>query len=202
MQLHAQKQESRLLLENINPSKAPGNALRNSTHPVRNAVSLILLSLLGHFLPQALQQNILQPMTLISLAQQLSSYPHRKRTLEGIEQSPKQGRPPIPEAVVDCVLAIHFEHPEYSPRRIANAIRLQLGEHAICPETVRKIIRKHGFTPPENSKGRKSANPGWMVTINNHLVCSMDFKVTFCLRGIPIYILNIINNGTKELIHI
>lgn len=108
--------------------------------------------------------------------------------------------PPTPVYVEDWILTIHRENPGYSCRRIAALLRHDLK----CPidkNTVARILKKHGFSPPPSDRSRRyQQEPTWPTFSNNHNVCGMDFKTTFDIYCRQVFILNIVDHHRRRLI--
>lgn len=93
--------------------------------------------------------------------------------ISGKPQSGRVGRPRIDSSVEQIILIIKAENPSYGAERIAALVTEQLGV-PVSESTVRNVLKRNrrATTPPSQS---------WKTFLKNHqhLLASMDFKVTF-----------------------
>lgn len=163
----------------------------------------LFLSLMHRFFPETTRFNQLKPATLIKWQKEFSSAKFYQKILNGKrKQNRPQGRPPMAQHIIDAVIGIKKENPSYGNAKIASLVANQLLE-SISDETVRKILKKHGVSPNPVGNGKKlgqKLDPSWAAYFYYQFYCAMDFKVTLDMRGVPLFILNIVDHGRRQLI--
>jgi len=168
------------------------------------------LGFLKRFCPKAVSCNQFHPKTLESWAKKLfltstyisllKKWAIKQKIRKDRNNAKKPGRPSTPQYIVDIILAIKKEHPEYSPGMISRMLKSQL-EIFIHKKTVQAILKENGYPP--NPPGRihpPKQEPAWKSLINNQIVAAIDLKIITDLWGNRMYILNIIHHGRRYLI--
>ncbi|MBW2186675.1 MAG: transposase [Deltaproteobacteria bacterium] len=155
-----------------------------------------ILSLIYRIYPWAMSYSSFKPETIINWLHQRSRRKHADKIAEG----KKRGRPPTPNYIVEAVLRIARECPDYGAAKISGMIKSDL-EFTICKKSVIAILRKNGIKPRKKTRRRNPVqNQGWQTLLANHVVWAMDFKTTFDPRGNMIYILNIVDHTRRKLV--
>ncbi len=211
--LYAKNLALRLEIIGIRNRIHPGKTNKGTTsrlQPKMSFLSKVFLGFLRRFLPDAVSWNQFAPKTLDNWAQALtrpSTYikglksiarlnKHRKDT----KKAKQRGRPATSQYIVDAILGIKRHDPGYGPGMIARIIKSQLNVY-IHPDTVRKILKKHGYQPnPPGQIPPDRPEPAWKAFINNQFICAIDFKKVLDIFGNEMYILNIIHHGSRRLI--
>ena len=105
------------------------------------------------------------------------------------------GRPTISDDVIQLVLHIAKENKSYKHKKIAEILNHQLNIN-ISASSVKSILKKYYKDNPPASDQRFS------TFLTNHVkfMVSMDFKVAFDWRAKPLFILNIIHHGRRNLL--
>ena len=107
------------------------------------------------------------------------------------------GRPPISEEIVDLILDMKRSNWIWGALRISQELRL-LGI-SVHKKTIARILREYGLCPPST----KMAPPSWRSLLNAfNTTWAMDFTCVMDLLGCQIFILVILNHGSRELIFI
>ncbi|WP_459939047.1 integrase core domain-containing protein [Desulfonatronum parangueonense] len=165
--------------------------------PALSGFQKLILAFLHRISARITRYTQIRPKTLVSWWKNRQALIWARKSAKPIS---KRGRPEVAEYLKELVLCLKKENPGYSPRRIANMIKSQLNE-SIHSNTVRKILREAGYKPNPSGKPPKcQQDPGWKTFLHCHFTCGMDFKQVFNICCKPMYILNIINHGTRELI--
>ncbi len=115
-------------------------------------------------------------------------------------QNTGRGRPPLSPSVQEAVCIIKKDNPGYGAQRISMELQ-KLGEK-VSPDSVVRILKKNGLTVNKpGNRPRGQQNPDWKKFINRQGVCSMDFKTVFDTRCRQLFVLNIIEHGSRKVIH-
>ena len=108
----------------------------------------------------------------------------------------RAGRPPIPKELRELIRRMARENVLWGEERIANELLLKLGIR-ISPRTVRKYLPKR---PP----GRPRGDLRWSTFLKSHargiLACDFFVAVTATFR--MLYVLVVIEHGTRRLAHV
>ncbi len=106
-----------------------------------------------------------------------------------------RGRPPVSEHVVDLIIDMKRENLGWGSLRISNELRI-LGIK-VSKTTVLKILKDNGLIPP-----RTRFQPvSWSVFLKAYRsVWYADFTTIFDPRGSQIFIFNIIDGATRQLV--
>jgi putative transposase len=108
----------------------------------------------------------------------------------------RAGRPPIPMELRELIRRMARENVLWGEERIANELLLKLGIR-ISPRTVRKYLPKR---PP----GRPRGDLRWSTFLKSHargiLACDFFVAVTATFR--MLYVLVVIEHGTRRLAHV
>ena len=138
-----------------------------------------------------------QPVTYIKLLKTISKYFYNQKN----QKQTRRGRPTIPEYIQDLILCIKWQCPGYSPGKISRILQIDL-EVFVHRDTIQKILKKFGYPPnPKNFTPPLVQNPNWKTFMNNQFFAAMDFKQVRDLFGNTLYILNIVDHGTRRLIY-
>ena len=105
-------------------------------------------------------------------------------------------RPPIPAELRSLICRMAAANPLWGEERIANELLVKLG-FRVSPRTVRKYMPKR---PPGQPRGDRR----WSTFLKNHakaiLACDFFVAVTATFR--MLYVLVVIEHGTRRLAHI
>ncbi len=108
----------------------------------------------------------------------------------------RRGRPPIPEELRALIRRMAHENRLWGEERIANELLLKLGIR-ISPRTVRKYM-------PKRPAGQPRGDQRWSTFLKNHaaaiLACDFFVAVTATFR--MLYVLVVIEHGTRRLAHV
>ena len=107
----------------------------------------------------------------------------------------RPGRPPIPLELRQLIRRMASENPLWGEARIANELLLKLGLR-VSPRTARKYIPKR---PP----GRPRGDQRWSTFLRNHAkaIVACDFFVTVSATFRLLYVLVLIEHGSRRLVH-
>jgi putative transposase len=107
----------------------------------------------------------------------------------------RPGRPPIPLELRQLIRRMATENPLWGEERIANELLLKLGLR-VSPRTVRKYMPKR---PP----GRPRGDQRWSTFLRNHAkaIVACDFFVTVTATFRLLYVLVLIEHGSRRLVH-
>lgn len=147
-------------------------------------VSMVLLSKLFDWRHSL---AIVQPATLLRW--------HRQGFRLSWRWKSKPGRPPIPRELQVLIRHMARENPSWGEERIANELLLKLGLR-ISPRTVQKYMPKR---PP----GRPRGDQRWATFLRNHAkaIVACDFCVAVTVTFRVLYILVVIEHGTRRILH-
>ena len=182
--------------QNAKKTKAPWTVKLSKMRPTLSGFQKLVLAFLHRISARLTRFTQIRPNTLIGWWKNRLSLMWGRKSARPVA---KRGRPEVAQYLKDLVLCIKEENPGYSPRRISSMIKSQLGE-SIHSNTIRKILKKAGYKPnPPGKQPKRGQNPSWETFLNCHFTCGMDFKQVFDICCRPMYILNIINQGTRNL---
>lgn len=114
-------------------------------------------------------------------------------------KSRKRGRPKISAEVIKLVKRIHKENPLLSPEKIVEKIKLLGIIDPPSPNTIRKYLPTIRKTPTEQQA------QNWRSFLRNHTTasvsCGMDFFVVTTLTFQRLYVLVMIEHGSRQIKH-
>jgi putative transposase len=108
------------------------------------------------------------------------------------------GRPRIPQDLRQLILAMARDNPTWGQARIAAELLLKLGIQ-VSPRTVQKYL----LEDPHNGRRQRVPSQRWMTFVRNHArgMLACDFFVSVTVRFHLIYVLVIMEVGTRRLVH-
>lgn len=111
------------------------------------------------------------------------------------KKSKKVGRPRISNDTIKLIKRIHLENPLLSPEKIREVLLTMGVVNPPAANTISKYI--HKIRKPPSEKQIQS----WKTFIKNHLneTWAMDYLVVPTLRFNTLYVLLIINHGTRKI---
>jgi transposase InsO family protein len=106
------------------------------------------------------------------------------------------GRPRVDADLEGLILEVKADHPKYGPTRIAQTLRWQSGI-AVSPSTVWNVLQRNWWRPRGGGLLKL-----WQTFLKNHFheMASFDFTIVPTLFGQSMYVLNIIDHRTRELL--
>ena len=105
------------------------------------------------------------------------------------------GRPPISEEIVDLILEMKRANWGWGSLRISNELKV-IGIR-VSKTTVLKILKENGFVPPRT----KFQPVSWSAFLDAcKSVWYCDFTTVFDAKGLQIFIFNIIDGATRQLV--
>jgi putative transposase len=106
----------------------------------------------------------------------------------------RSGRPPIPLELRQLIRRMAKENPLWGQERIANELWLKLGLR-VSPRTVRKYLPRAPVCPRGDQR--------WSTFLKNHAqaIVACDFFVTVTCGFRLLYVLVVIEHGSRRLIH-
>jgi len=106
----------------------------------------------------------------------------------------RSGRPPVRRKVRSVVLRLARENESWGYRRIHGELA-GLGI-AVAPSTVWQILRSAGMNPAPRRDG-----PGWAEFLRSqaHGILALDFFTADLLNGAKVYVLAVIEHGTRRI---
>ena len=118
-----------------------------------------------------------------------------KRRIRIIWLPPKRGRPKLSSEIVDLILDMKRCNPGWGSLTISH--HLKLLSILVSKTTVLKVLRENGFIPPRT----KFVPPSWESFLKaNSRAWYLDFTSVFDSKGTQLFILNIIDGISRELI--
>lgn len=117
------------------------------------------------------------------------------RRLRSIWLPKSPGRPPVSESIVDIILDMKRHNWSWGALRISNELKA-MGIR-VSKRTVAKILRDNGMLPPKT----RFTPPNWRATADAfrwHL--AMDFTYIFDRNGLQLFIFNIIDCTSRQLL--
>ena len=108
----------------------------------------------------------------------------------------RKGRPRIPPELRALIREMARDNPGWGEERIANELLLKLGIQ-ISPRTVRKYM-------PKRPRGQPRGDQRWLTFVRNHAkaMVACDFLTVVTVTFKTLYVLVIIELGTRKLLHI
>lgn len=106
-----------------------------------------------------------------------------------------RGRPRILEEIIDLILDMKRANLGWGSLRISNELKI-LGI-MVSKTTVLKVLRKNGFVPPKTR-----CHPiSWTTFLRTYkTVWFADFTTVFDAKGCQVFIFNIIDGATRQLV--
>ncbi len=106
----------------------------------------------------------------------------------------RSGRPPVRRKVRSVVLRLARENESWGYRRIHGELA-GLGV-AVAPSTVWQILKSAGINPAPRRDG-----PGWAEFLRSQAqgILALDFFTTDLLNGVKVYVLAVIEHGTRRI---
>ena len=106
----------------------------------------------------------------------------------------RSGRPPVRRKVRSVVLRLARENESWGYRRIHGELA-GLGI-AVAPSTVWQILKSAGINPAPRRDG-----PGWAEFLRSQAqgILALDFFTTDLLNGMKVYVLAVIEHGTRRI---
>jgi putative transposase len=157
---------------------------RRLTDPAR--ISLVLWSRWFDW-KEALM--IVQPETLIRW--------HRKGFKLFWRWKSKPGRPRLPRSIRELIAQMVHENPTWGQTRVASELSLKLRIY-VSPRTVR------AYWPSEpDRRSRRTSSQHWQKFVRNHArsILACDFLVVVTARFRVLYVLVIMEIGTRRILH-
>jgi putative transposase len=111
-------------------------------------------------------------------------------------KSRASGRPPVPTDLQQLIAAMARANAAWGEERIAAELQLKLGLR-VSPRTVRRYMSLGG-----RLRNRRSSQQ-WSTFVRNHAgaVLACDFFVTITARFRTLYVLVVLNVGTRRIVH-
>ena len=117
-----------------------------------------------------------------------------KRRFKFIFLPKGRGRPPVSEEIIDLIISMKMSNLSWGALRISQELKL-LGI-SIHKKTVQRILKDNGIVPPDNYR-----TVTWKSFFNSlKYSWALDFTTVFDASGFQLYILNVINQNTRELV--
>jgi putative transposase len=115
-------------------------------------------------------------------------------------KSQPSGRPPLPLDARKLIVRMAGENPSWSPRRIANELRLKLAIR-VSPQTVRRYLPNDD--PRKKRSGVPRGDQRWATFVRNHAraIVACDFAVSLTIGLQTLYILVVMEVGSRRIIH-
>src|SRR5207247_5244530 len=112
-------------------------------------------------------------------------------------KSRSSGRPRIPADLRKLIMEMATNNPTWGQKRIANELLLKIGIQ-ISPRTVRSYMP----TDPKRERARSSQR--WMTFVRNHAkaIIAADFFVVVTATFRLVYVLVIMEIGTRRILHL
>ncbi len=125
----------------------------------------------------------------------IGAYKRIKRRLKILWLPKGPGRPAVPENIVDLILDMKRSNLLWGALRISQELNLM--GISLHKRTVSEILKENGFTTPPMKFGQ----PTWeSLIVSGRETWAMDFCNVIDLKLFQIYILGIINIGTREIV--
>ncbi len=123
------------------------------------------------------------------------AYRRIKRRLKYLWWPKGPGRPAVPENIIDLILDMKRSNLLWGALRISQELML-LGI-SLHKKTISRILKENGFSTPP----MKFGPPTWeSLIVSGRETWAMDFCNVIDLKLFQIYILGIINIGTREIV--
>ena len=113
------------------------------------------------------------------------------------KKSKRIGRPPISDETIALIKKIHIENPLLSPEKIHEQLVLMGLKNPPAPNTIAKYFPSTRKPPTERQV------QSWKTFIKNHMdvTWATDFFTVPTLKFEILYILVIIDHGTRKIVH-
>jgi transposase InsO family protein len=110
------------------------------------------------------------------------------------------GRPPLTLDARALIVRMADENPSWSPRRIANELRLKLAIR-VSPQTVRRYLPNDD--PRKKRHGVPRGDQRWSTFVRNHAraIVACDFAVSLTIGLRTLYILVVMEIGSRRILH-
>lgn len=114
-------------------------------------------------------------------------------------RSKRRGRPPLPERAIAVIRQLARENPLWKIREIAKKATAYIGL-SICAGTVRRYLP---LGDPRRRRKQHTPSERWSTFIRNHAnaVLACDFAVTRTLWGGTLYVLVVMEIGSRRILH-
>jgi len=108
----------------------------------------------------------------------------------------RAGRPPIPPELRKLIRRMAIENPLWGEERLTNELLVKLGIR-ISPRTVGKYM-------PKRLPGKPRGDQRWSTFLKNHakVILACDFFVAVTATFRMLYVLVVIEHGTRRLAHV
>ena len=127
----------------------------------------------------------------------LGAWRRLRRRLAAIWLPKSPGRPLVDEVLVDLTLEMKRSNLSWECQRISDELGI-LG-FRVSKKTVRKILKENGLMPPRRKL--KFTPPSWRALLDSYKrIWGFDFTIVFDVMGNQLYIMNLIDWGTRRLI--
>ena len=121
------------------------------------------------------------------------------------KKSKKKGRLPISQEAIDTIKKMYEENTNISPEKIHEQLVLLNVTDAPAPNTIKKYLSSLKKHPSPDTKKPPSEKliKAWLTFLRNHApnTWGMDFFTVPTLFFRILYVLVIINHGTREIVH-
>jgi putative transposase len=110
------------------------------------------------------------------------------------------GRPPLPDEVVAVIRRLASENPTWTTGKIARTASTQMGIRVN-----QKTVRKHlPIGDPRKRRSAQLTSERWSTFIRNHSdgLLAMDFAVERTLLGGILYVLVVMEIGSRRILHV
>ena len=183
------RSRAHLAAENLFLRKQLALFQERRTKPRRpDPATRVALVLLSRWLDWRSMLTVVRPDTLIRW--------HRRGWRLFWRWKSRPGRPPIPADLRRLIVVMARANPTWGEERIADELRLKLGL-TVSPRTVGRYIRR--FRP--SSGGRSSQRWATFVRNHAHAVLACDFFITVTARFRLVYVLVVLEVGTRRIVH-
>lgn len=113
-------------------------------------------------------------------------------------KSKKIGRPKLPEEIIDMIIMIHEDNPNFSSEKIHEVLISMNVIDPPAPNTISKYLPNNNQKTPSEKQVQS-----WKTFLKNHSkdIWAMDFFIIPTLRFKVLYVLVIINHATRKIEH-
>jgi putative transposase len=126
--------------------------------------------------------------------------------LHWFKKSKKKGRPPISQKAINIINEMYNKNHNISPKKIHDQLVLLNITDAPVPNTIAKYLSLLKKPPSPDTKKQPSEKQiqAWLTFLRNHAphTWGMDFFTVSTLFFKVLYVLVIINHGTRKIEHI
>ena len=187
------RSQARLVAETI-ALRAQSEVCVKCRHPRRHLsdAKRVILGTLDRFFGIRHDLPLLTPGTVRKWAKKIA-------TLGFWLRSVRRGRPPLPERAIAVIRQFAEENPLWKIREIAKKTTAYLGL-SICAATVRRYLP---LGDPRRRRKQHKRSERWSTFIRNHAntLLACDFAVTRTLWGGTLYVLVVIEIGSRRVLH-